>query len=147
MTAPDALLALVVLVVNDHWAKAVFDSYLTGKLSDFSGLYFFPILLVGLVERLLLKKVASKGWVWGAGLATALVFALMKTWAPMGMLYAYGLGLIQWPWHFLVGAAPFRPVRMVMDASDLMALPMCALAIGRGVWRLRTPAGPAARGG
>ncbi|MDP6933021.1 MAG: hypothetical protein QGG40_08885, partial [Myxococcota bacterium] len=40
---PAPLLALVVLVVNDHWGKGHLPAVLSGKLSDFAGLLFFPL--------------------------------------------------------------------------------------------------------
>jgi len=44
---PLPLLAVVVLCLNDHFLKGsgLLPGWLTGKLSDFAGLFFFPILL------------------------------------------------------------------------------------------------------
>mgnify|MGYP004029549793 CR=1 FL=1 len=36
---------MLVLGLNDHFLKFVYPSFLTGKLSDFAGLVFFPLLL------------------------------------------------------------------------------------------------------
>lgn len=52
---PRFLVALVALVVNDHWAKETFPGLITGKLSDFAGMIVLPVLLasvVALVPRL-----------------------------------------------------------------------------------------------
>lgn len=46
-----ALVALFVLVLNDHVLKHVCPSALTGKLSDFAGLFLFPILCGALAGR------------------------------------------------------------------------------------------------
>lgn len=46
-----ALGALFVLVLNDHVLKHVCPSILTGKLSDFAGLFLFPILCGALAGR------------------------------------------------------------------------------------------------
>ena len=50
---PRFLLALVVLVVNDHWAKGVFGNVITGKLSDFAGLIVFPVVLATIAQAIL----------------------------------------------------------------------------------------------
>ena len=49
LSAP-VLAAMVFTAVNDHWLKAAAPGWITGKLSDFTGLYFFPFLLVALLE-------------------------------------------------------------------------------------------------
>src|SRR5262245_18604951 len=44
--------ALVLLALNDHWLKhsGALPGWLTGKLSDFAGLYVAPVLLATLVR-------------------------------------------------------------------------------------------------
>lgn len=37
------LSSLCILLVNDHLLKEIFSNWITGKLSDFSGLFIFPI--------------------------------------------------------------------------------------------------------
>lgn len=44
------VVALVALIVNDHWLKAAYPSWLTGKISDIAGLIVAPVLLVSVVE-------------------------------------------------------------------------------------------------
>ena len=46
LTSRLSLLAIAVLLVNDHLLKARYPSWLTGKLSDFAGLYFAPFLFI-----------------------------------------------------------------------------------------------------
>ena len=64
---------MALLAVNDHWAKAAYGTWFTGKLSDFAGLVFFPLLVellpvgAGTVGR------RRAGWI------TALGFTLVKT--------------------------------------------------------------------
>lgn len=41
---PLSLLAVGLLLLNDHLLKHIAPSVLTGKLSDFAGLFFFPFL-------------------------------------------------------------------------------------------------------
>ena len=49
---PAPLLALVLLVANDQWAKSsgLFPSLITGKLSDFAGLFLAPLLVVTILN-------------------------------------------------------------------------------------------------
>jgi hypothetical protein len=136
MMQPVVLGALVMLVINDHWAKAAFDNYITGKISDFAGLLFFPVLLTGLGERFFKRLFLSRGLVWGTAIATAVVFTLVKSWEPMGDLYRWGLGFVQWPFYALQGDGGIQPVKMMADRSDLMALPMCGVAVWLGLRRI-----------
>lgn len=123
---PVPIAAIGVLLVNDHWAKATFDNAITGKISDVAGLVFFPLLLQSLVE--ISAPRPSRRVLLGCIVATAVVFALVKTWAPAGEVYRWGLGLLQAP---IRGA--IRPVMLVRDATDLLALPALAIAwwVGR----------------
>ncbi|HMA97224.1 MAG TPA: hypothetical protein VKP30_31280, partial [Polyangiaceae bacterium] len=45
---PASLLAITILLLNDHVLKAHYSSWLTEKLSDCAGLVFFPLLLATL---------------------------------------------------------------------------------------------------
>ena len=46
------LSGLVLLAFNDHYLKAAYPNWVTGKLSDFSGLLILPMLLLFLFPRL-----------------------------------------------------------------------------------------------
>lgn len=114
------LLAVALLAVNDHLLKQCFPGFLTGKLSDFAGLFFFPLFLtdaMGLVRK------TSRVTLVGACVATAVVFALVKTTALGHSVYCIGLGALQAPVR-----GSFHRVRMTMDATDLVALSSCLLA-------------------
>ena len=50
LTHPIVLAALLLTAVNDHYLKYQFHNFLTGKISDFSGLFFFPLFLFALIE-------------------------------------------------------------------------------------------------
>lgn len=142
MLHPAALAALAVLVVNDHVLKARFPGFVTGKLSDFAGLVFFPLLLVALTEvalRVLRRFTApSRRALWICVLLTGAVFSLTKTWEPAGQGYRVALGALQWPAFAasaLARGAPVphvRAVRHAVDPTDLMALPSLALAFAIG---------------
>ena len=45
---PIPLAAVIVMALNDHWLKYSFGNWVTGKLSDFCGLFYFPIFLLAL---------------------------------------------------------------------------------------------------
>ncbi len=113
-----ALGAVFLLLLNDHVLKAstILPQWLTGKLSDFAGLFFFPLLLVALVRALALVAMRplprwSGPWGWGAVLATGSVFTACKLWPAFNQAFT--------PWW---GA-------MVLDPTDLWALPMLAASL------------------
>ena len=124
---PLAVLAVVVLVINDHVLKALVPGLLTGKLSDFAGLLFFPLLAVSAVE------IAALGFrrgppdrqrlVLGSIVATALAFVLVKATSLGTAVFAWSLGTAQW----LASAGPIRgdvpqPVTVATDPGDVVAL-------------------------
>lgn len=137
---PVALVAILVLVVNDHYLKAAYPGWWTGKLSDVAGLVFFPCFLQALwdlVSRALHRPPGSANRVLLiASLATALVFGAIQLWEPASDAYRYGLAAMQYPffaarawasgetWPALV------PVHLVPDPSDLIALPAALVALG-----------------
>lgn len=47
---PFILAALILTALNDHYLKYKFNNFLTGKISDFAGLFFFPLLLCALFD-------------------------------------------------------------------------------------------------
>ena len=149
---PLALAAVTLLLLNDHVLKTALAGPVTGKLSDLAGLTFFPLLLDVFVSA---ARARAEAWQGHAShrasvrasnrsllfscVVTALVFTLVKTWGPAADAYRHGLALLQWPVR--QAAASFagagwlglRPVALVMDVTDLVALPAVLLAwvIGR----------------
>lgn len=51
LISPGFLLALGLLLANDHLLKALWPGWFTGKLSDFSGLFCFPLFFVALFPK------------------------------------------------------------------------------------------------
>lgn len=45
---PIPLSAVGLMALNDHWLKYTYPGFLTGKISDFCGVFYFPIFLLGL---------------------------------------------------------------------------------------------------
>jgi hypothetical protein len=137
---PVALAAVLVLVVNDWYAKPRWHGAVTGKLSDVAGLAFAPVVLsavIGLVLYAAARLGArvdpslSRRRLAACVVATGAGFAAVKLAAPMRHAAAALLG------H----GATFYP-----DWTDLLCLPALAIAwwIGRDELR-RIPLGrPAA---
>jgi hypothetical protein len=126
------MLAIGILLLNDHVLKGLFPGPMTGKLSDFAGLYFFPLALTTAWEMALeatgMRRGRSFGTLVAACGATATVFSLVKTDGTAATICGWILGFLQWG-----TVAPFRafggnpigapiPVTVVVDPSDLVAL-------------------------
>ena len=134
MLHPVAILAVALLLVNDHLLKAVAPGLLTGKLSDLAGMVFFPILLAELARvfarHVLRRRVRVAALMPGAVVATALVLIAVKTSPVAAMAWATSLGALQW----LIGVGwmrgvPLKPVAVVVDPTDLIALPMLLIPL------------------
>jgi len=108
LLSPRWLAAVAVLAVNDHIVKNVAPGVVSGKLSDLAGMVVAPALLACVLA------VRSRGGLLACHVAVGAVFALLK-------ISSTAAGW--WPW------------RVVVDPTDLIALPM--LMIG---WRWLLPA-------
>jgi hypothetical protein len=131
------LLSVGVLVLNDHGLKFWFPSVLTGKISDFAGLIFFPLLLRSFGElfahasgsRRLQAAAVSLRVTGVCCVVTAAVFVLVKTWYPASEAYRDGLGAIRSALRSLFDAgASFRRASLTADWTDLIALPSTYLS-------------------
>jgi hypothetical protein len=146
---PIPLMAIAVLVVNDHALKPAFGNALTGKLSDAAGLVFFPLFLQALVE--LAQSAARASWrpsravIAACAVLTAVTFAATNLAEPAAELYRHGLGLLQWPFRAVAAGAAGAgvpgptPVQHTLDPTDLLALPFAGLALWLGWRRVETP--------
>ena len=155
MTRPLAIVAVLVLFVNDHVLKQAFPGFVTGKLSDVAGMIFFPLLLHELAwmfvpasrrddrlhDRVLLV----------ACVETALVFTATKTLAPANEAYRVVWGAMLWPLRALralvhgAGLPAYARVVLVRDPSDVLAVPFVALAWLTGRRLQRSKSGGASR--
>jgi hypothetical protein len=135
---PLVIFSIALLLVNDHILKAVVPSDLTGKLSDFAGLFFFPFLLATLLEwlarRLPFARNARPETLLLASFALcALVFASVKVFPGANAAVRLALGA-------LFGA----PVFIALDPTDLAALLVFLPAWG--LWKVKntliTPVAP-----
>ncbi|WP_066366734.1 hypothetical protein [Herbidospora mongoliensis] len=109
---PLTVLALVVLVVNDHVLKQAFPGFVTGKLSDVAGLILLPPLLDLVLRR---PKVSIA--------VTGIAFTLVKA-------SATGAWLASEAWSLV-----FDPSVVLADPTDLLALP----ALWAAWWAYRHP--------
>lgn len=100
------LAALVIILLNDHYLKASYPCWLTGKLSDFAGLFVLAIFIYAIAGKYLRseKALVNLHLVIGAS------FVIWKI-APIEILLAEINEIISMP-------LPGR----VKDASDLIAL-------------------------
>lgn len=143
---PVALVALIVLVANDHVLKAAWGGLVTGKLSDAAGLVLAPLVAQALWEvgRRSLRRP------WGPSHATVVVaivlvgagFAAANTLEPAAAVYRVGLGLLQWPFAALAALMTSgeprgpSPVLFVRDPWDLLTLPALAVPLVLGYRRV-----------
>ena len=144
---PATLLALGLLVLNDHVLKAAYPGAVTGKLSDLAGLAFFPIMLVGAWELVLAMTGRWRGprkraLAVAIGV-TAASFTLVKTWPVAASAFAWGLGLAQWllalPVRLLDGGPlpPVVPTVVSVDPTDLVAVVALAIPAWIGLERAK----------
>lgn len=126
---PLPLAALVLLAVNDHLLKGagLLPKWVTGKLSDIGGLFFFPLLLTAGFDCALYAAARLTGWrvdfslrrwkLYAAGALTAAVFIPLELSDWWGEFYVRTLGQIGFP------SATYQ------DLSDLLCVVMIPLAI------------------
>ncbi|MET8362004.1 hypothetical protein ABZU53_00330 [Micromonospora sp. NPDC005194] len=116
---PATLLALVVLLVNDHVLKAAFPGLLTGKLSDVAGLVLAPP-LVAVLLTLLMPRLPARAAAWVGLVAVGAGFAMVKS-------SGYAAELASSAWTALAGPSLVRA-----DGTDLLTLP--ALGVTWWAW-------------
>jgi hypothetical protein len=134
--------AVGLLVLNDHLFKAIWPSALTGKVSDFAGALFFPILIQAALE--IAQWLGGRyegpnrlGLIAGVSI-TALLFLVSELSSEGASAIA---GLASWLDPRDVGHT------LTPDPSDLLALVMLAPSFLWGTARLaqtEQPTGPAA---
>ncbi|APV51982.1 hypothetical protein BWI17_21320 [Betaproteobacteria bacterium GR16-43] len=125
LAQPAFVVALGLLLANDFYLKAAFPGWMTGKLSDFAGLYVF-VQFVAAMSGFRVARVA---------IATAVLFALWKSPLSTPLIDAVN------------GLSPWR-MRRTIDYTDLIAFVVLPLAVRRFEVRtkwtwglLRYPAG------
>jgi len=133
LARPSAIAAIALLVVNDHVLKAAYPGFVTGKLSDFAGMMFFPLLLAAACEQIGFRRGMTT--VVAATIATGLVFASIKLSPGAGEVYRIVLAALQWPFRAGFAVLVGDPVpamghaRLVTDRTDLIALVALAVPV------------------
>lgn len=102
LLSPFFIFCLVLLILNDFILKGTFHNVLTGKLSDFCGLFIFPIFWSAVFPR-------HKLWVF---ILTGVLFIYWKS--------EYASGLIK-----LVNT--ILNIQRTVDPTDLLSLPVLLL--------------------
>jgi hypothetical protein len=128
---PVAIAAVVLLVLNDHVLKGAYPGPITGKVSDFAGLVFFPLALQAAWEfawfRTATTRLASDRVLLTACVATGVVFTAAKTLPAANTAVSLALSNLQhWLWS-LPGSVP-----VALDPTDLVALPALIVAFALG---------------
>ena len=106
------LASIFLLVVNDHFMKHQYPSAITGKISDFAGLYFFPFLIalaLSIVIENSGKNVRVVGFI--SFLIVGVLFTAIKT-----------IPLVNSAMETLLSSLTGRSSIIVLDHSDLVAL-------------------------
>jgi hypothetical protein len=131
LASPSAVAAVALLLLNDHLLKQAWSSPITGKLSDFAGLYFAPWVLIALALAVTAGRVDTRIVAALAYGCIACVFAALKL-SPassepvLAIARTLGVTLV-----------------IVPDPTDLIALPM--LPISYAVWARRHRVGASPR--
>ncbi len=112
---PVPALAVITLFLNDVYLKSAFSGWWTGKLSDFAGVFFFPLFLVAVY--VLLRNTVSKksNWITRTNILVAIaitdvIFVLINTVPEADLFYETA--------YRFMGI----PARNTMDTTDLIAL-------------------------
>lgn len=108
---PLPLIAVALVALNDHVLKRKIPSGFTGKLSDFAGLFFFPVFLCAL-WNLGRSRWITRTQALIAIAVTDLIFVSVKLSPAVADVYVRALGAIGYP------------SRVTHDPTDLWALTM-----------------------
>lgn len=149
---PVAIAALVVVILNDRVLKVHYPGEVSGKLSDFAGLVYFPLFIVASIEgvRWLLRRRPWELTYRAVVIATAVVgvaMVLIKTWDPAGEVYRTVMGVVLWPVDAFGsladggGLPPLGRANLVRDPTDLVALVCLALPLWVGHRLMAYPRG------
>lgn len=114
LVSPGFLVGLSLLLLNDIALKSLFAGWLTGKLSDFAGLFVFPLFWAALLPRF--RRAVY--------ILTALSFVFWKS--------SYSQPLID-AWNALA----LLPLGRTVDATDLLATAVLPLSFIYGEQRRR----------
>lgn len=121
------LLAIVLFAANNFWLKAMYGNWLTGKISDFTFCFFFPLYLSALISMISTAEVRIR--VMAGALLTLLVFSAVK----LSPFCSEFLNSVISPISKIIFQ---RQSLNSVDISDLIALPFILIAICFGLSRI-----------
>jgi hypothetical protein len=129
LSQPASLVAMGMLLLNDQFLRRIYPSWLTGKLSDFAWLLFFPFVIAAILAWLLPKRMPHREQLTGLlgiGLIGA-IFTLGKVFPVVNQAVL----------DFFSSLINIH-LTILVDPTDLIALPMLWFA-----WRIWLKADPA----
>lgn len=120
---PVPLAAVALLAFNDHLLKhaGLLPTWVTGKLSDLAGLFFFPLLLTAL-SRVASHLAGRPSALTRRRLLVAIVLTGLAFTAIQ--LVPDAAALYEWLMPRLDPSGAVDAVRVTMDVTDLLALPV-----------------------
>lgn len=119
--------AVVVLVANDWWfKKSEFSGSVTGKVSDVSGIFMLSVLLTAWLSSPE-REARSSSWSLCASLVVALLFGAVKLSSDVRVIAEHVWGWILVPLRLFVGHLSSRPISIIADQTDLVAVPFAFL--------------------
>jgi hypothetical protein len=130
---PVSLLCIVLWGLNDHVFKALYGNWLTGKLSDLTGLVAFPLFAFSLWQLALIVSGAQRPVRSRELLAilagTGTLLAASKLTSQGAFVYALWVGFTHEPSATLCTPVDIAArVQHTQDPTDLIALPMLGVA-------------------
>lgn len=109
---PASLLSIVLLYFNDHVFKSASPSWLTGKISDFAGLFFFPFIVTACLSLLVIRFNVTTKFIGKFAFGFAGIwFCLLKTSPHINSATSQ---VASWVVGF--------PTQFMLDWTDLIAL-------------------------
>lgn len=120
MQYPVVWFSIGLLLINDHILKIICPSWLTGKLSDFAGIFFFPFIVAAGLSIFLVKANLTTRQLGEIAFGfVATWFILLKTFPPVNQLTA----------HIASSLIGFS-TKFILDPTDLLSLVMLIPAWG-----------------
>lgn len=122
---PASLIAVSVLLLNDHFLKQAAPSWVTGKLSDFAGLFFAPYVCLAVLFAALsavgISRLPSRSIAVATYVAIAILFTALKTSTTAADSFLAA-----------VFALTGKTFSLVVDPTDLIAL--VSLPVSYTLW-------------
>ena len=109
---PLSLVSIALLLLNDHVLKVISPSWVTGKLSDFAGLFFFPFLVATVLSIFLTRLNLSTRKIGLLAFGfSAIWFILIKTFQPVNLITVE-----------IVSQVLNKPSQILLDPTDSIAV-------------------------